>query len=185
MSLLKARLLRRFSPRNDMGFRVSVDSRLRGNDRWCGNYRWSKNDKWNENGRCRGDRDTIYMSRVRANIIVDGKSFWALFDGGARNTYVTEKVASLLPVFELEKAESVGLGGEVRKVEKECLLKCVVGGFPIRTRARILDKIGEDEEGKAIEVLIGALAMQEWSIIPIPAEERVDMSHYPKEFVEY
>ena len=42
-----------------------------------------------------------------------------------------------------------------------------------------------DEEGKPIEVLFGALAMQQWGIRRNPAEEKLDLSHYPKEFVEF
>ena len=49
----------------------------------------------------------------------------------------------------------------------------------------VLDKIGLDEEGKPIEVLFGALAMQEWGIRLIPEHEKLDMSHYPTEFVEF
>ena len=125
------------------------------------------------------------MARVRENIVVKGKNFWALFDGGARNTYVIERVASLLPAFELERSESVALGGRTHKVEKECLLTCLVEGLPIRVRARILSEIGSDEKGRRIEILIGALAMEEWGITPIPSKERLDMTYYPKEFIEY
>jgi hypothetical protein len=49
----------------------------------------------------------------------------------------------------------------------------------------VLEEIGVDEEGRRIEVLLGALAMQEWGIRPLPDEERLDLSRYPKEFVEY
>ena len=61
----------------------------------------------------------------------------------------------------------------------------MIGELPIRGHARVLDKIGIDEDGKRIDVLIGALTMQEWGIRPIPDEERLDMTHYPKEFVEF
>lgn len=125
------------------------------------------------------------MGRVRRSIKVQGVDFWAIFDGGARNTYVIEEVASLLPTFELEKIEPVALGGKIHKVEKNCYLTCQVEGLPVRTHARILKEIGVDEEGKKIEVLIGALCMQEWGIRPLPDEERLDMSNYPKEFVEF
>lgn len=30
-----------------------------------------------------------------------------------------------------------------------------------------------------------ALGMQQWGIRPVPDEERLDMSHYPEEFVEF
>ena len=49
----------------------------------------------------------------------------------------------------------------------------------------VIDEIGEDDDGKSIDVLFGALAMQQWGIRPIPDEERLDMSHYPTELVEF
>jgi hypothetical protein len=36
-----------------------------------------------------------------------------------------------------------------------------------------------------IEVLFGALAMQQWGIRPITDQEKLDLTHHPKEFVEY
>lgn len=33
--------------------------------------------------------------------------------------------------------------------------------------------------------ILGALGMQQWGIRPVPDEERLDMSHYPEEFVEF
>lgn len=125
------------------------------------------------------------MARVRANIIVKGHNCWTLFDTGARNTYVVRDLTSLLPTFELEKPEPVSLGGKTHRVTKICWLTCLVEGLHVRTHARVLEGIGKDEEGKRIEVLIGALAMQEWGIRPIPDQERLDMSHYPREFIEY
>jgi hypothetical protein len=125
------------------------------------------------------------MGRVRAEVIVAGRTFWALFDTGARNTYVVAEVASLLPTFPLDTAEPVALAGRVHHVERECRLSSLVEGLPIRVTARILEEIGTDEQGKRIEVLFGALAMQEWGIAPIPQEERLDMTHYSREFVEF
>lgn len=60
-----------------------------------------------------------------------------------------------------------------------------VEGRPISTHVMVIDKIGNDEDGKPIEVLFGALAMQQWGIRPVPDEEKLDMSHYPDEFVEF
>lgn len=66
-----------------------------------------------------------------------------------------------------------------------CNLVCKVEGYNVLAHARILDNIGPDEDGEKIEVLIGALTMHEWEIRPIPDEEKLDMSHYPKAFVEF
>jgi len=57
----------------------------------------------------------------------------------------------------------------------------------------VVDEIGNDETGKPIEILFGALAMQQWGIrlIPEPVlseverQEKLDLSHYPEEFVEF
>ena len=125
------------------------------------------------------------MGRIRTEVVVAGRPFWALFDTGARNSYVVEDVASLLPTFPLDAAEPVALAGRVNRVEKECRLSCLVEGLPIRAHARVLAEIGTDDQGKRIEVLLGALAMQEWGIVPVPWEERLDMTHYPREFVEF
>ena len=70
-------------------------------------------------------------------------------------------------------------------MEASCLLTRLVDGLSIRVQARILPEIGSDEQGKKIEVLFGALAMQEWGITPVPKEERLDMTHYPRVFVEF
>jgi len=60
-----------------------------------------------------------------------------------------------------------------------------VEGHWVRTRARVVDSIGNDEEGRPIDILFGALAMQEWGIRLVPEEERLDLTHYPREFVEF
>ncbi|HEV3262057.1 MAG TPA: hypothetical protein VG013_34720 [Gemmataceae bacterium] len=125
------------------------------------------------------------MGRVREHIRVNGRKCWTLFDSGARNTYVVPAVASLLATTKLPKALRSGLGGKVKKVTKAALLVAQVQGHDVSTNALVVGDIGKDEEGKAIEVLFGALAMQQWGIRPVPDEERLDLTHYPKEFVEF
>lgn len=125
------------------------------------------------------------MGRVKRDVEVQGQQFWALFDTGALSTYVSEEVAARLPTFEMEKPERVSLGGRVREVEKEGLLGCLIEGKPVRVLARVLPEIGSDETGRRIHILVGALLMQQWGIIPVPREERLDMTNYPEIFVEY
>ena len=60
-----------------------------------------------------------------------------------------------------------------------------IEGHPIATHAMVIDHIGVDDGGKPIEVLFGALAMQQWGIRLIPEQEKLDLTHYPKEFVEF
>lgn len=125
------------------------------------------------------------VGRVKQEVEVAGHRFWALFDTGAMNTYVVDEVASLLPTMMLERPEPSALGGRTQQVEKECLLSCHIEGRRIGTHARVLPEIGSDETGRRVEILIGALAMQQWGIIPVPKDERLDMSNYPDMFVEF
>ena len=125
------------------------------------------------------------MGRVRENIDVKGQQFWTLFDTGARNTYVVPRVAELLATSALSKSFRSALGGKVHDAKQAAVLDAEIQGCKISTHAMVLDEIGNDEDGKPVEVLFGALAMQQWGIRPIPDTEALDMSHYSKEFLEF
>jgi hypothetical protein len=125
------------------------------------------------------------MGRIREHIQVDNRNCWTLFDTGARNTYIVPAVAALLTTTKLPKPFRSALGGGVKKATEGALLTAEVQGHKLFTNAMVVDDIGKDEDGKPIEVLFGALAMQQWGIRPIPDEERLDMTHYPEEFVEF
>jgi hypothetical protein len=43
----------------------------------------------------------------------------------------------------------------------------------------------KDEDGRSLEILFGALALQQRGIRSILDEERLDLSHYSQEFVEF
>ena len=125
------------------------------------------------------------MGRIRRNIEVNGKNYWTLFDSGARNTYITNQAAKGLPVFKRKTHEPVKLGGQMHDVTEDCSIEGLIDEYPITIQARVLDNIGTDDKGLNIEILFGALAMQEWGIWLNLPEEKLDMSHYPKEFVEF
>jgi hypothetical protein len=125
------------------------------------------------------------MGRIREYIRVNGKKFWTLFDSGARNTYVVPAVARHLVTTKLPKPFKSAMGGKVRKTATAALLVAQVEGHSVSTNAMVVDDIGNDEDAKPIQVLFGALAMQQWGIRLVPEEERLDLTHYPKEFVEF
>lgn len=125
------------------------------------------------------------MSRVRANMVVGDRECWTLFDTGARNTYVVPEVAEGLVTWEFPRPERVAFGGRSYIIRRGCVLIGTIEGFLVQTHARIVEEIGYDEEGRRLEILFGALAMQEWGIRVLPDEERLDLTHYPKEFVEF
>ena len=108
------------------------------------------------------------MGRVREAIEVDGTACWTLFDTGARNTYVIPSVARLLKTTETTATFRTALGGGVRETNTSAVLNARIEGRPISTFAWVIDEIGRDEDGKDIEILFGALAMQQWGIRPIP-----------------
>ncbi|MHC4503735.1 MAG: hypothetical protein ACYTFI_10550 [Planctomycetota bacterium] len=125
------------------------------------------------------------MGRIREMITVDGRECWTLFDTGARNTYVIPAVADLLVTTEAATPFRTALGGTVKEAKKRAVLEAEVEGHPISTHAMVLDEIGTDEDGRPIEILFGALAMQQWGIRPVPDEEKLDLSRYTDEFIEF
>jgi hypothetical protein len=125
------------------------------------------------------------MRRIRQSIKVDGQECWTLFDTGARNTYVIPSVAQILKTSDLPHVYRTALGGGVKEAHVAAILDAEIEGHPITTHALVIDDIGRDETGKPIEILFGALAMQQWGIRPVPDEERLDLSNYPEEFVEF
>ena len=125
------------------------------------------------------------MGSIRQMIAVDGRECWTLFDTGARNTYVTPSVAEVLKTSATPRTIRTALGGGVKETNTEAVLHAEIEGHSISTYALVIESIGNDEDGKPIEILFGALAMQQWGIRPIPDEEKLDLSHYPEEFLEF
>lgn len=125
------------------------------------------------------------MGRIREMIGVGGRECWTMFDTGARNTYVVPAVAELLVTSETARPIRTALGGAVKETNRTALLQAEVEGHLISTHAMVVDEIGADEDGRPVEILFGALAMQQWGIRPIPDEEKLDLSHFPEEFVEF
>lgn len=125
------------------------------------------------------------MGRIRQMINVNGRDCWTLFDTGARNTYVVPRVAAFLKTSKTKKPFRSAIGGEVKETTETALLEAEIEGRRISTHAMVIDEIGTDENGTPIEVLFGTLAMQQWGIRLIPEQEKLDLTHYPEEFVEF
>jgi len=124
------------------------------------------------------------MGRVREMMKVGGQEYRTLFDTGVRSTYVVHAVVNKLPTMQTPHPIRTVLGGRVKMTWRTALLQAEVQGHLVSTHALVVDEIGKDEDGRRIEILFGALAMRQWGIRPIPDEERLDLSHYPEEFVE-
>jgi hypothetical protein len=94
-------------------------------------------------------------------------------------------VAKLLTSAKAARPIRTALGGETKQADATAILQAEIEGHQVSTHAVVVDQIGTDEDGKAIDVLFGALAMQQWGIRPVPDEEKLDLSRYPDEFVEF
>lgn len=81
--------------------------------------------------------------------------------------------------------KQVAIGGKVRSLAEDCTVDAFIEGKYTRIHAFVIDDLGRDERGRSIDMLFGALAMQQWGVYPVPHEERLDLSHYSDEFVEY
>lgn len=125
------------------------------------------------------------MGRIRKNIVIDNKNYWTLFDSGSRNNYIIKRICKNLPAFHLLKPQPVSLGGKAHKVDTICFIQGLIKGLPFQMNSRVLENIGKDDDKKNIEILIGALTMQEWGIKLDMEKEELDMTNYPKEFVEF
>jgi len=125
------------------------------------------------------------MGRIRQIIAVDGRKCWTLFDSGARNTYVIPSVAEVLKTSATPRTIRTALGGGVKETNTEAVLHAEIEGHSVSTYALVIEEIGKDEDGNPIEILFGALAMQQWGIRLNPAEKKLDLSHYPDEFLEF
>ncbi len=118
-------------------------------------------------------------------IAVDGRKCWTLFDSGARNTYVIPSVAEVLKTSATPRTIRTALGGGVKETNTEAVLHAEIEGHSVSTYALVLEEIGKDEDGNPIEILFGALAMQQWGIRLNPAEKKLDLTRYPEEFLEF
>ena len=125
------------------------------------------------------------MGRIRAEIDVNGRKCWTLFDSGSRNTYIIRDAAQSLDLKDLRAERSVALGGKVHKINQSCLLFAEVEGHSVETHARVVDDIGTDEDGRPFDVIFGALSMQEWGIRLDLQSEKLDLSRYTTDFVEF
>lgn len=128
------------------------------------------------------------MSRILKEIEIEGHAAKALFDTGASYTYVKE---DLLPVKsvrkKVKKSFSVNLGGHKIVVRELCLISGEIQGLSFETTAIPVKKIGRvDELQSEVDVLIGALTMEQWAIIPIPRTGELNLDGLKKrEFTEF
>lgn len=125
------------------------------------------------------------MGRIRLNIEIDGHDCWTLFDSGARNSYITETATRGSVVIPLKEPRSFASGGKAHKIDAACFIQARVEGKPVEFQANVVDAIGKDEEGRDIDMIFGAIAMQLWGIKLDVPNEKLDLTHLAHDFVEF
>lgn len=123
------------------------------------------------------------MGRIVRDIEVQGRPVRALFDTGSQRSYIRAEVAppssrKVLPI-------SVGLGGEFRQLDTRCDVTAKIDGLEFDMSAYVLGELGETEHGR-LDVIVGALTMEEWWIKLDPRSGELDLSGLRRrEFTEY
>jgi hypothetical protein len=125
------------------------------------------------------------MGRIYDTIISDNRSLHALFDTGAVHNYVTKKAAGGLSINRLPEPFIAGLGGERRDIHEACFIYGELQGRRLFCWGLVVEELGLDEHNKEIDMLFGAIEMQRWNIKINPGEERLDLSSFREEFIEY
>ena len=80
---------------------------------------------------------------------------------------------------------TIGLGGVVRRLDERCDLTATIDGLEFDMMAYAVEDQGETEYGQ-LDVIVGALTMEEWYIKLDPKSRELDLSGLRKrEFTEY
>jgi hypothetical protein len=123
------------------------------------------------------------MGRIY-DTISNNKSLHTLFDTGAVHNYVTSKAARGLSINRLPQPFTVGIGGKTRSIHEACFIYGELQGKRLFCWGLVVEELGLDEQ-EEIDMLLGAVEMQRWNIRIDPREERLDLSGFREEFIEY
>lgn len=123
--------------------------------------------------------------RIVKEIEIEGRKATALFDTGSIHTYVSARLLEGVPLRILSEPYRVALGGKIIEVKEHCSIQGKIEGLLFHTEVIPIDEVGR-VDGKVVDVLIGALTMEEWEIIPNPRDATLDLSGLKRrEFTEY
>ena len=123
--------------------------------------------------------------RILREIEIEGKKANALFDTGSIHTYVSSRLLEGVPIRTISDPYKVALGGRIIEVKKYCSIEGRIEGLVFHTEVIPIDEVGR-VDGKVVDVLIGALTMEEWEIVPNPKDATLDLSGLKRrEFTEF
>jgi len=123
--------------------------------------------------------------RILKSIEIEGKPAEALFDTGSLHTYVVRKLLANVPIRKLSESYRVALGGKIIEVKESCAIEGKIEGYAFDTKVIPIDYLGKIN-GSELDVLIGALTMEEWEISVNPKNGTVDLAGLKRrEFTEF
>lgn len=101
------------------------------------------------------------------------------------HTYVSGRLLEGVPIRTLSQPYKVALGGRIIEVKEYCSIEGTIEGLVFHTEVIPIDEVGK-ADGQVVDVLIGALTMEEWEIIPNPRDGTLDLSGLRRrEFTEF
>ncbi len=123
------------------------------------------------------------MSRIVQEVVIGGKRLRALFDTVSLRSYIRSDAKP--PNIRRARPVTVGIGGKVRKLEERCDVPVGIDGLEFDMTAYLVDELGETEHGP-VDIIVGALTMEEWYIKLDPRSGALDLSGLRKrEFTEF
>ncbi len=125
------------------------------------------------------------MGRIFDTLVVGKRRFYTLFDTGAKHSFVSREAARAGKRTEVRGRILVAIGGRRHRIAQVCVIEGTLRKKPVFLQAFVLPEIGDDADGRAIDVIFGVRAMQDFGIRLDPAEECVDMGSYRSTFVEF
>jgi hypothetical protein len=113
-------------------------------------------------------KGVIFMARPLVEMEIEGRKLNAVLDTGAWRSYIRSEVAEELPVVPVEPFE-VKLAGQSFKVKEGRLVLGIIRDTEGRAYqfGNVLYPVGEmgQENGKKIDVLLGAIILEDWGTI--------------------
>jgi hypothetical protein len=136
------------------------------------------------NGSSRSDGGKI-VARIIKDIEIEGQPAIALFDTGAVYTYVRSPLVRDVPRRVVARPARVALGGQDIEIRELCLIEGKIEGLDFFGNAVPVDNIGR-ADGYELDVLIGALIMEQWEIRLDPKNGTLDLEGLRRrEFTEF
>jgi len=125
----------------------------------------------------------VPMGRLIKDMQIGDGHFNALFDTGSERSYISPDVP-MDNCVTLDEPFSVKIGGKTRIVKKRCIMNGAINGLKFDFSAFPLDELGIID-GKKVDILIGATAMEEWDIIIDPKDRKMNLKGLKnREFLE-